>query len=135
MGPESIGKWPVPGKEARVKPPKHYLITRRDALQVIHGKDHPMLETFYVSNDFIHFSTIELPSGGESVRSSEPEIHKGDEALYVLNGPIAVFLPATEDTFEVKDGEVMFVPEGIKHQYVNYTQHVVKAIHVVAPEI
>ena len=135
MGPESIGKWPVPGPEARKESPKHYLITRRDALQVIHGKDHPMLETFYVSNDFINFSTIELPSGGESVRSSEPETHKGDEALYVLEGPVAVFLPATEDTFEVKQGEVMFVPEGVKHQYVNYTNRVVKAVHVVAPEI
>ena len=135
MGPESIGKYPVPGPEARKKPPKHWLITRRDALQVIHGKDHPMLETFSVSNDFIHFSTIELPSGGETVRASDPEVHRGDEALYVLDGPMAVFLPDTEDTFEVKEGEVMFIPEGIRHYYVNYTERVAKALHVVAPEI
>ena len=132
---DDVGKWPMSGEEARRKPVKHFLITRRDALKVVQGKDRYMLVSFFVSNDYINLAMIELPSGGNGVRASEPEVHKGDEVLYALNGSMTVFLTKTEETFVVNEGEAFYIPEGIKHQYVNFTDKVVKSIQIIAPEL
>lgn len=131
---ESLGKWPISGEEARRKK-EHILITRDKMLHVIHGKDHAMPVSFLVSNDLVHMAEFVLPPSAEGVRTSEPESHKGDEVLYVIDGPVTVFLPEELETFEVKEGEAMLIPEGVKHQYQNFTDKVIKAVFSIAPEL
>ena len=135
MNIDDLKKWPIEGKIAREKPVKLFHITKDKILHTISGTKHPIHLSFYVSNDLINMGEFEIPSGGEGVRASEPDIHKGDEAFYVLIGPIMVFLPDTQESFEVLEGECMFIPEGIKHQYLNYTDKVVKAVFAVAPDL
>ena len=129
-----LGRWPVDGKEARIKK-DHIKVDENKMLRLIHGKNHPMLVRFYVSNDLIHMAEFEIPAGGEGPRTSEPEKHKGDETLYVASGPITVFLPDTLDAYEVPEGSVMLIPEGTRHQYQNFTDKSVKGIFSIAPHL
>ncbi len=74
-----------------------------------------------------------LPAGGTGSRASEPDSHRGDCVLYVELGPITVFLTATQEAFDIQPGEVMFIPEGVEYQLINYTADTVKAIFSIAP--
>jgi len=74
-----------------------------------------------------------LPSGGLSPRCSEAHSHQGDEAVYVCEGDLCVFFPDTKEALEVRPQAVIFIPEGVKHQYINYSDQVVKAVKAVAP--
>ena len=53
--------------------------------------------------------------------------------LFVEWGPITVFLPDTLQAFDVEREELMFIPEGIRYQLINYTPGPVKAIFSIAP--
>jgi len=131
---ELLGRWPIDGKEARRRK-DHIKIDSSKLLTLVHGKTHPMIVRFYVSNDLCHMGEFDLPPGGEGPRTSEPETHKGDETLYALSGPITVFLPDILDAHEVPEGSVMLIPEGVKHQYQNFTDKVVKGIFSIAPDL
>ena len=131
MGLEGLGKWPLPGEEARRKPVRMFVVTDDTALRVIHGKEHRISITFYVSNDLIHLGKIAVPPH----RFSEPESHKGDELVYALEGTLIIYLPETVQSFEVREGEAFFVPEGVAHEYHNFTDKVIKAVFIIAPQL
>jgi mannose-6-phosphate isomerase-like protein (cupin superfamily) len=130
---DDIGRWPVPGPECRQDPKLFYHITDDKKLVNIHGIQYPMLIKFFVSNDLVHMGEFILPSGGTGSRASEPDSHRGDCVLFVEWGPITVFLPDTLDAFDVQPEEVMFIPEGVRYQLINYTTKTVKAIFSIAP--
>jgi len=130
---DDIGRWPVPGPECRKDPKLFYHITEDKKLVNIHGIQYPMLIKFFVSNDLVHMGEFILPAGGTGSRASEPDSHRGDCVLFVEWGPITVFLPDTLEAFDVQREEVMFIPEGVKYQLVNYTTGTVKAIFSIAP--
>ena len=131
MGLEGLGKWPLPGEEARRKPVRMTVVTDDKALRVIHGKEHRIPITFYVSNDLIHLGKIAVPPR----TFSESESHKGDELVYALEGSLTISLPETAQSFEVREGEAFFVPEDVKHEYHNFTDKVIKAIFIIAPQL
>ena len=81
----NLGKWPISGEEAR-KNKKLIHIPPDKTLKVIHGKKNHILVSFFVSNDFVHFGKMQIPKG----IYSDPEIHKGDEVLFVLKGRLTV---------------------------------------------
>jgi gentisate 1,2-dioxygenase len=56
----------------------------------------------------------------EGSRCTEPMTHKGDTVLYVQHEPATVYLPETQETWELYEEEVFFIPVGIKHQIINY---------------
>ena len=95
----------------------------------------PVLLNFLVSNDLVHMAEFFLPSGGLSPRCSEAHSHQGDEATYVCEGDLCVFFPDTKEALEVRPQEVVFIPEGVKHQYINYSDQVAKAVKAVAPRL
>ena len=130
---DDIGRWPVPGPECRKDPKLFYHITDEKKLLNIHGTQYPMLIKFFVSNDLVHMGEFILPAGGTGSRASEPDSHKGDCVLFVEWGPITVFLPDTLEAFDVQPEEVMFIPEGVSYQLINYTTGTVKAIFSIAP--
>ena len=51
---DNLGKWPVPGDEARKNNRMIYL-PKEKWLNLIHGKENHILMSFFVSNDFCHF--------------------------------------------------------------------------------
>jgi len=132
-----IGKWPVPGPEARQKK-QMFVIKPGQTLDVIHGKENHMLVSFAVSNDFIHFGSMTIPAGV----LTDQETHNGDEVFYVLEGTISVVISSpgeaesvTKSRFEVNCGERFLVPEGIHHRYLNSTNKPTKLIFGIAPDI
>jgi len=131
---DQLGEWPVDGELARERK-AHVKIGKEDRLSVIHGREHPMKLEFIVSNDYYHMAELELPSGGEGPRTSEPEVHDGDETIYVTDGPITLFFPDIPDSLEVPEGAVALIPEGTKHQYQNFTSHSVSGIFSIAPDL
>jgi quercetin dioxygenase-like cupin family protein len=86
--------------------------------------------TFHISNDLIHLGKIAVPP-----TFSESESHKRDELVYALEGSLTVSLPETAQSFEVREGGAFFVPEGAEHEYHNFTDKVIKAIFIVAPQL
>ena len=104
-------------------------------LHTVFGLKNPIGMKFYVSNDLVHMGEFEIPSRGQGPRASEVDWHDGDEVMYVENGPITVFLPDSEETFEVQEGEAVFIPEKTRHLYINYGGSVVKGIFSVAPNL
>jgi gentisate 1,2-dioxygenase len=131
--PDLIGRWPIAGPEARKEPVNSMLIAEKDKLAVIWGDEYPVLLKFLVSNDLLHMAEFFIPAGGLSPRCSEAHSHKGDEAVYVCEGDLCVFFPDTKEALEVRPEEVIFIPEGVKHQYINYSDQVIKAVKAVAP--
>ena len=132
-----IGKWPIPGPEARKKK-QMFVIKPGETLDVIHGKENHMLVSFAVSNDFIHFGLMDIPAG---VLTDE-EVHQGDEVFYVLEGSVSVIVGSSDETdsvtrsrFEVNCGERFLVPEGTYHRYLNTTVKPVKLIFGIAPKL
>ncbi len=94
-----------------------------------------------VSNDYINVGLISIPAAGRS----EFEIHNGDETLYVLQGDLAVRTLEPDETDDrenashmchrVRKSEKMLIPEGIRHQYLNFTGGPVKIYFAVAPTL
>ena len=130
-----IGKWPLPGPQAR-KEKEIWVIKPEETLEVIHGSENHMLVSFAVSNDFIHFGSLTVPAGVKT----DPEVHKGDEVFYVLEGSISVVISSPEESesvsksrFEVKNGERFLIPEGTYHSYLNLSTKPVKLIFGIAP--
>jgi mannose-6-phosphate isomerase-like protein (cupin superfamily) len=48
---------------------------------------------------------------------------------------LTIDLPETAQSFEVRKAEAFFVPEGVKHEYHNFTDKVIKAVFIVAPQL
>jgi len=132
---DDIGRWPVNGKDCRKEPILFYHITEEKKLLNVHGTEYPMLVKFFVSNDLCHMGEFILPAGGTGSRASEPDSHKGDCCLNVEIGPITVFLSESKQAYDVQEGEAFFIPEGVKYQLINYSDHVVKMIFSIAPSI
>ena len=130
---DDIGRWPVPGPECRKNPKLFYHIPEEKKLLNIHGVEYPMLIKFFVSNDLLHMGEFILPAGGTGSRASQPDAHKGDAVLFVEEGPVTFFLPGTQEAFDVREEEAMFIPEGVQYQLINYTSKTVKAIFSIAP--
>jgi mannose-6-phosphate isomerase-like protein (cupin superfamily) len=132
---DDVGRWPLPGPEARKEPIFLYHVTDGNKLRLVHGREYPMLIKLAVSNDLVHVGEFVIPAGGVSARVSEPDSHRGDCAIYVERGPITFFLPDTSQAFDVHEKEVMFIPEGTRYQLVNYSAAQGTAVFAIAPEI
>jgi len=136
---DSLGSWPAPGPRLRAE--KQLVIVRPgQQLALIHGEHRHVLWSFVVSNDYMHLAVLTIPVAGVS----ELESHEGDEAIYVLDGELCVRIPTSEGeessnaTYphtRVRAGEKMLVPQGVAHQYVNFTNDPVKAYVAIAPAL
>jgi len=135
---DKLGNWPIPGGEAR-KNGRLIHIPREKVLRVIHGKKNHFLMSFFISNNYVHFGTIQISKG----IYSDPEIHKGDEVLFVLKGTLTVQAfdnnnddeSVLHESYEINEGEQFLMPEGIKHRYLNFSNNVVETLFAIAPEL
>lgn len=132
---DDIGKWPIPGPEARKAPVFFYHIPENKKLINVFGAQHPTLIKFFVSNDFIHMGEYILPAGGTGSRASEPILHKGDCGLYVETGNLAVYLTKSKESFLIREEELMFIPENTEYQLINYSSENIKVIFCIGPDL
>lgn len=132
---DDIGRWPIPGPEGRKEPMLFYRIREEDKLLNIYDYENPMLMKFFVSNDVMHMGEFILPAGGRGVRISPVDVHKGDCVIFVVKGPITVYLPNTKEAFIINEEDTMFLPEGTPYRLMNFTAKPVKAIFGIAPDL
>jgi mannose-6-phosphate isomerase-like protein (cupin superfamily) len=134
---DSIGSWPAPGPDLRKA--KQLLIIRPDGqLQILHGEKRHVLYSFVVSNDYMHLAILTVPVAGVS----EFETHQGDEVINVLEGELCVRISSSDDErtddatyphIRLGTRERMFIPAGVRHQYLNFTNNPVTAYLAIAP--
>lgn len=136
---DSLGNWPAPGPELR-KARQLTIIRPEDQLSLLHGKDRHVRFSFVVSNDYMHLAVLTVPVAGVS----EFETHQGDEVINVLEGELCVRIfnsadeqsdDATYPHFRLNCRQKMLIPAGTRHQYLNFTNDVVKAYVAVAPKL
>jgi mannose-6-phosphate isomerase-like protein (cupin superfamily) len=133
-----IGKWPLEIEEAR-RQKRLIVVTPDKALHVIHGKSQKNKITFFISNDRVHVGILTLNKG----KFTDPEVHKGDEALWAIRGniQIKVFQDGEDENavftevFMVHENEKFLIPEGYKHQYFNLSAGNSEILFAIAPEL
>jgi len=131
-----LGQFPLPGKEARRNPIHYYVMNKNNCLTTVFGLKYPMRLRFFISNDYMDAGEFYLPSGGVGSRVSEVDIHDGDAVIYGLQGPITVFFPDKPGvSYQVKENNLMFIPEGTKYQFINYNSHPLKGYFAVAKNL
>jgi len=130
-----LGRFPVPGPEAREKPIYYYVMNERNCLTTVSGLKHPMRMRFFVSNDRLHVGEFYLPAGGVGSRISEVDEHASDAVIYCIRGPITVFLPDNAETHQVKDGDILYLAPGTRHRFINYNSHPIVGYFAIAQEL
>jgi len=127
---DDIGSWPVDAKEAR-NSGAVYAVRENEKLNIVSGVEHPMLMRFISSNDYGHFGEMILPAGGYGPRCSDPDTHKGDGALYCVNGPVTVNLVDLKESFVLESEDSFFIPAGVKYQLVNFEASPIKVVFAI----
>lgn len=137
-GIDLLGRWPQVGQVLREQ--KQLVVIRRnERLPIIHGQQRHILLSFIVSNDYMNLAIMTLPVS----RYSEWDIHDGDEVVIVLKGSLTIRIPDSEETpeevlyrcYTVGTGEKFFIPEGVSHQYINFSSDPVEAFVAIAPNL
>lgn len=128
-----LGKFPTPGPEAR-DAKLFYKLSDQDCIRMISGKRTPALLSVWASNDVIQFGKIKVLSGGPGPQQTEFDKHPGDAVFYVLSGPMTFYLKDQGETFDVEEGDFMFIPEGETYKIMNYYGKTIEAVFAVAPE-
>ena len=111
--PPWAGKLPFGPDEKRPVRFKH-----EDCLTKLYGKeDHKVLTGTYLSTDKLSCSSFRTPPGGYF----EPyDIHGGDEVYYVAQGGGVAFNPHTGLAYPLKTGDMLWIPQGVWHQFYNF---------------
>ena len=90
-----------------------------------------VLMRFITSNDYGHFGEMIVPAGGYGPRCSDPDSHKGDGALYCVDGPVTVNLTDAQESFVMEPEDTFFLPAGTKYQLVNFENKPVKVVFAI----
>ena len=62
---------------------------------------------------------------------TDPDVHKGDGALYCVDGPVTVNLVDAEESFVLEPEDTFFLPAGTKYQLVNFENKPVKVVFAI----
>lgn len=106
----------------RVLPPS-------DWLPVIHGTDRPIRIDLMVSTEKQTSGLFRLLPGV----TSDPEVHPGDEVAFCVSGQASVYLPDSDEWFELHPRDGVFVPGDVSHRWYNTTGDQATVFFGVAP--
>ena len=84
----------------------------------------------YVRGAKVTCGTFAIPPGKRLGRISA---HAGDETYYVVRGRLQLHLPRLDETVEVKEGEVFYMPGGMIHASYNDGEEVCVVLWHCAP--
>jgi quercetin dioxygenase-like cupin family protein len=131
---EWIGRWPEARVEAASDWTQH-VIRDSDALWRVEGQEHPILIGVDLSTDQLTAARIELLPG----QRSDPRVHSGDAAGYVLDGRLNLCLldqsgvSRAKQWFQADERDGFFVPAETQYQFFNMTDRSVRLFLGVAP--
>ena len=122
-----LGSFPLPG--ARSEEEAHPLLRAEQVQQPDHGLRREVPRAAALPRQQrLHARRRAVPAlRGVGSRCSEVDCHEGDTAMLVTRGQITFFMPETEEVYFVKTGEVMYIPERVKYQLINYDDTPVEA--------
>ena len=135
---KQIGNWPPETKQAR-KEKLHVHIPPEKSLKLIHGKDHHTRMDIFISNEQNTTGIHTIPGG----KFADPETNAGDKCILVLEGKMQIRVFQTQadeisvstEAWEVKEHEVFFVPEGVRHQVFNLGAGTLRYLFTVSPAL
>lgn len=132
-----LGKWPLGGATSSAKSGIIHVPADK-MLRLIHGQENYILVSFIASTELVHMGIMTIPVD----KFSDPEVHEGDEALAVLDGILMLRIYGEGDNNSVSQvaprvqkGEKFLIPAGVKHQYFNLSDELLKILFTVAPEL
>jgi quercetin dioxygenase-like cupin family protein len=131
---EWIGRWPEAAGDAEARWTQR-IIRPDSVLWRLEGFEHPILVGIELSTDRLTAASVELLPG----QQSDPRVHSGDAAGYVLDGRLNVcLLDESGDSrankwFQADERDGFFVPDGTRHQFFNMTDRTVRFFLGVAP--
>ena len=125
-----LGSWPAASEEVRRNATMR-VVRDTDLLWRLEGHEHQLLVGLLVATSQITVGKIEVLPG----RHGEPEIHGGDESLYVVDGMLHLRLPEHDGQrwYELVASDGFFLPAGTPHQYYNISDRPTTLIFGVAP--
>ena len=126
-----LGQWPM--ERAKIMREARFTVLRdADLLWRMEGGGHPALTGLLVSTNELTVGKIQLLPG----QVTDPEMHGGDESLYVLDGVLTLSVGAADSSpgYELKEGDGFYLPEGTSHQYRNLSDRPVTVLFGVAPQ-
>lgn len=136
----NLENWPKNIAES-VKNKEILVISEKEALNLIHGRENQNKISFYISNDKVHVGILTLTGG----KFSDAEHHNGDEALWVLDGEVQIKLWKEEEKeeaenvfqecFHLNTNDKFLIPEGYKHQYFNLSSGSAKILFAISPDL
>jgi mannose-6-phosphate isomerase-like protein (cupin superfamily) len=140
MTPEFIYRlyeFPVNGKIAREQ--KQIIhVPREKFFHFVCGEHNFIRRSFIVSNDYVHTSLVKMFSGS----ISDQETHQGDEVVNVIQGEMNVEIAKEEkdksvsaESFNIREQEKMFIPEGYTHRFLNLHGRPVLFYSCIAPKL
>jgi quercetin dioxygenase-like cupin family protein len=125
-----IGHWPMARDEQRARNMIE-IISDDDLLYRLEGDANLTLVGLYAATEHLTVGKVVLRPG----QHTDPQVHGGQESLYVTSGPLHVLTTDGDDRrwFELEAKDGFFVPEGVTHQYYNMSASPVEFLFAVAP--
>jgi len=134
----NLKNWPKNIAES-VKNKEILVISEKEALNLIHGKDNQNKISFFISNDKTNVGILTLTKG----KFSDTEWHDGDEVIWVLKGEIQIKVWKKEEEIEqvfqkchhLNTNDKFLIPEGYNHQYFNLSSNTAKILFAISPSL
>jgi quercetin dioxygenase-like cupin family protein len=126
-----LGQWPM--AQAELNSQNTIQVLRQtDVLWRLEGQAQQTLVGLWASTEHITIGEIQLLPG----RHTEPQRHRGDESVYLLEGTLNIHLPENEGQrwFELQPHDGFYIPQGTPHQYYNISGEPVRLLFGVAPD-
>ncbi|MHB1509179.1 MAG: cupin domain-containing protein [Acidimicrobiales bacterium] len=130
-----LNRWPISSEE-RARALTMRPITPQDILWSLDGPSGTALAGIYVSTEHLTAGELQLRPGGKTDLHS----HGGDETIYVLDGPLSVYLPDADGPdgqrwFEVNYRDGFYLPAGTRHEFRNVGSSPARLLFAVAPSL
>ena len=123
-----IGNTPYPPEKKKVKLIKDYENTH------LYGYDGTQVANrLVVSTDQLMVSEWTMAPG----RQNDPAgLHLyGDECYYIMDGEGVAFNPETGDAMFVSKGDMLYIPQGARHQMFNFSDQQLHVMGAIAPKV
>jgi len=135
--PDTTKIKPWPQKEELLSESGMIHIKPDKALGLIHGEHYHMFISLFVNIERMQVGKMAIPAN----LCSEPETHSGDEMVYLLQGQLSVSVKekqgskksVSKQSLEIKQGDKLLIPEGVEHQYFNFSEESCVALFSIAP--
>jgi quercetin dioxygenase-like cupin family protein len=125
---ELMDGWPANADVAR-QDKTLWVLRPADWLHLIRGEKTPVRVSLFVATQLLTMGCFTLLPGV----TADPETHPGDEVAVVTTGCGHVYLPESEQLFELHERDACFLPEGTHHQYYNLSDQPATIVFGVAP--